>query len=331
MTGKRPDWRDEPIYRPRGHDDPERIGGFTILGLLGSGGMGTVHLGLARDGYVAVKQVLPALSGSRRFEREVENLYRLPDGIAPRARANDCTADRPWLATDYVPGCTLTDVVTRCGPLPAAMLWHLLWVLSGHLAGVHAAGIAHRDLTPGNVLLTADGARLIDFGIARAADQVNLTGVGVPGGTRGFIAPEQADGGEVTTKVDVYALGALLCHAATGEWPRGRSDVDSLRAIDPELAGIAEQCLAEDPDARSTAAELVELSRARVSERADPWPTEVMARIAVLRAFAQRPPALPTGRPVHRGRHTVLLAALVALLTGAGAAAAVVYLPRTHH
>lgn len=92
-------------------------------------------------------------------------------------------------------------------------------VVSGHLRQVHRAGITHRDLTPNNVMLTDDGVRLIDFGIARVADQINPTRTGGSAGTRGFMAPEQRRGGDVTAKADMYALGALLCYVATKTWP----------------------------------------------------------------------------------------------------------------
>ena len=295
MVEGRSDWALEPVYEPLGEADPKRVGGFELLGRLGSGGMGTVYLGLTRKGgCVAVKRVLPQLAGSRRFEGEIRSLYRLPETVTPRVRANDCTAERPWFATDYVPGCDLGRVVGRCGPLPAASLWRLLHVISVHLRAGHEAGVSHRDLTPGNVILTADGARLIDFGIARVAEQVHATATGGLAGTRGFMAPEQRDGGEATDKVDVYALGALVCFAASGSWPGETPDLEPVRRLDRELAAIVELCLAEAPGARPRAADLADRFASRAPATALPWPEAVMHRIAVLRAFADNPPKPPS-------------------------------------
>ncbi|MGH3495331.1 MAG: protein kinase domain-containing protein, partial [Sciscionella sp.] len=315
--GERPgSWATEPVYRPLGERDPRRIGEFELLGVLGTGGMGTVYLGATRHGYVAVKRVLPALAGSKQFDREIRALYAVLDGVAPRVRASDYTAQHPWFATDYVPGCTLAEVVKRCGALPGGTLWRLMRVLAGHMHQVHQAGITHRDLTPNNVMLTAGGARLIDFGIARLADQINSTRTGGSAGTRGFMAPEQLRGGEVAAKADVYALGALLCYAASGSWPRGTPDLAPLRDIDSELADVVEPCLAEDPDARPDAAELAEVARSQTSDTDTSWPAAVMERIAVLTAFAASV-ALPRSR--RRWRTAVLAGSAALVVLGVGA------------
>jgi len=316
--GERPaSWAAEPVYRPLGERDPRRIGEFEMLGVLGAGGMGTVYLGATRHGYVAVKRVLPALSGSKQFDREIRALYALHEGVAPRVQASDYTAQYPWFATDYVPGCTLAEVAKRCGPLPAGTLWRLLRIVSGHLRQVHQAGITHRDLTPNNVMLTADGARLIDFGIARLADQINSTGTGGSAGTRGFMAPEQRRGGEVTAKADVYALGALLCYAASGSWPGDIPHLAPLRDTDSELADIVEPCLAEDPGARPDAAELAESTRSQASDTDVSWPDSVLKRIAVLSAFAASPVPLRSRR---KWRVPVLAGSAALVVLGVGAA-----------
>jgi len=314
--GERPgSWVAEPVYRPLGVRDPRRIGEFELLGVLGAGGMGTVYLGATRHGYVAVKRVPPVLSGSKQFDREIRALYAVLNGVAPQVRASDYTAQYPWFATDYVPGCTLAEVVERCGPLPAGTLWRLLRVVSGHLRQVHQAGITHRDLTPNNVMLTADGARLIDFGIARLADQINSTRTGGSAGTRGFMAPEQRRGGEVTAKADVYALGALLCYAASGSWPGDTAEPARLRDVDSELADVVEPCLAEDPDARPAAAGLAESTGSHPSTDTS-WPASVIERIAVLSAFA----ASPAPPRSHRRARVLALAGSAALVVlGVGA------------
>lgn len=317
VSGERPgSWAAEPVYRPLGERDPRRIGEFELLGVLGAGGMGTVYLGVTRHGYVAVKRVLPAFSGSKQFDREIRALYAVPDGVAPRVRASDYTAQYPWFATDYVPGCTLAEVVKRCGPLSAGTSWRLLHVVSSHLRQVHQAGITHRDLTPNNVMLTADSARLIDFGIARLADQINSTRTGGSAGTRGFMAPEQRCGGEVTAKADVYALGALLCYAASGSWPGDTPDLAPLRDIDAELADVVEPCLAEDPGARPDAAELAESTGSHTSDTDVSWPASVTERIAVLSAFAASP---APRRSQRKGRVLMLAGSAALVVLGVGA------------
>jgi serine/threonine protein kinase len=284
--------------------------------------MGTVYLGVTRGRHVvAVKQVLPALAGSACFEREIDSLHRLPESVAPKVRAHDFTVERPWFATDYVPGCTVGQVVERYGPLPVESLWRLLHVIAAHLDVVHEAEVIHRDLTPNNVILTVDGARLVDFGIARLADQFNSTATSGLAGTRGFLAPEQRDGGEITTKADVYALGALVCYAASGCWPGEMLDLAPVRVVDRNLADIVERCLARTPDARPDAAKLVAETASHVPTATSAWPEPVMERIAVLRAFADNPPPPPPRR-----RAAILAGSIAVALTG-GAVVAALLLP----
>jgi serine/threonine protein kinase len=281
---------DSTIAEPLGRDDPQDIGSFRIIGLLGTGGMGEVYLGASEKGYAAVKRVRPRLVSSERFEREVGILYRVPAGVGPRVLASDGTAERPWFATDYVPGLTVDEAVRLRGPLPAEALWLLLAEASAQLRAVHACEIVHRDIKPGNVMLVRDGVKLIDFGIARAADQARLTRSGGSYGTQGFSAPEQQVGDEgVDAPADVYGLGALLLYAASGRTPGVVPDVEPLRAVDPGLAAAIEACLATSPEARPTAGELAEAARAHLSAPPPAWPVEVMSRIDSRRAFAATP------------------------------------------
>ncbi len=201
--------------------DPARIGGHRLLGRLGAGGMGVVHLGRTDAGALAaIKVILPELAEDEdfrtRFRRETEAARRVDSPWAVRLTGADTESERPWLATEFVPGPTLFDVVARCGPLPVRSVRVLGRLLSRALAAVHAAGLVHRDVKPGNVLLTADGPRLIDFGIARAADATALTATGVVVGTPGFLPPEQASGRTAGPAGDVFSLGCLLGYAATG-------------------------------------------------------------------------------------------------------------------
>ncbi|MDH6130941.1 serine/threonine protein kinase [Kitasatospora sp. MAA4] len=281
---------DSTVAEPLGPDDPQEIGSFTVIGLLGTGGMGEVYLGASDRGYAAVKRVRPRLVSSERFEREVGILYRVPFGVGPRVLASDGTAERPWFAAEYVPGLTVDEAVRLRGPLPADALWLLLAEAAAQLRAVHASEIAHRDIKPGNVMLVRDGVKLIDFGIARAADQARLTRSGGSYGTQGFSAPEQQVGDEdVAAPADVYSLAALLLYAASGRTPGVVPDVEPLRAVDADLAAVIEPCLATDPEARPTADEIVTLTHAQLPVPPPSWPLEVMSRIDARRAFAATP------------------------------------------
>ncbi|MFJ9322766.1 protein kinase domain-containing protein [Streptomyces globisporus] len=179
--------------------DPARIGGHRLLGRLGAGGMGVVYLGRTDAGALAaIKVILPEHAGDEdfraRFRREAEAARRVDSPWAVSVTGADTEAERPWLATEFVPGPTLSDVVARRGPLPVRSVTVLGRLLARALAAVHAAGLVHRDVKPGNVLLTASGPRLIDFGIARAADATALTATGLIVGTPGFLPPEVASG-----------------------------------------------------------------------------------------------------------------------------------------
>ncbi len=281
---------DSTIAEQLGPDDPREIGSFNIIGLLGTGGMGEVYLGASDKGYAAVKRVRPRLVSSERFEREVGILYRVPVGVGPRVLASDGTAERPWFAAEYIPGLTVDEAVRLRGTLPVEALWLLLAEAAAQLRAVHALDIVHRDVKPGNVMLVRDGVRLIDFGIARAADQTRLTRGGGGYGTQGFSAPEQQTGDEdVDAPADVYALGALLLYAASGRTPGAVPDVEPLRAVDASLAAVVGSCLTAAPEARPTAGEVVEAVRAHPSVPPPSWPSEVMSRIASRRAFATTP------------------------------------------
>ncbi|NBM15405.1 serine/threonine protein kinase [Streptomyces sp. GC420] len=305
--------------------DPRRIGSFTLLGLLGSGGMGRVYLGTASGRYVAVKLVLPALAEDedflRHFGHELDNLARLPQGVSARLLASDRVSQPPWFATEYIPGTTLSEALRlHGGPLPGGSLWRLLRDAADGLRAVHAAGIVHRDLKPSNVMLTLDGVTLIDFGVARASDQSRLTKSGMVIGTPAYMAPEQAVAErQLTGAADVFALGGLLARAANGRPPFGTGsgpellyrivhtepDLGELPDTDPGLCAVVESCLAKDPKSRPTAAELLDLAAGHVPSAAlpaaataataatsSPWPPAVTEQIAERAAFAARPPVI---------------------------------------
>ncbi|WBB63880.1 serine/threonine-protein kinase [Streptomyces sp. WMMC500] len=254
--------------------DPEVVGPYRVLGRLGSGGMGRVFLGRSPGGAtVAVKLVHPHFAHDdefrTRFRREVEAARRV--GGAWTAPVLDAGPDDdvPWVATGYVAGPSLSDAVAEHGPLPEETLRPMGAGLAEALAAVHGLGLVHRDVKPSNVLLTLDGPRLIDFGIARATDgTASLTASGASVGSPGYMSPEQILGRPVTGEGDVFSLGAVLVFAATGQSPfPGDSaptllylvvhEEPQLHGLTGELADLALACLAKDPAARPAPAEVV--------------------------------------------------------------------------
>ncbi|GAA3071772.1 hypothetical protein GCM10017562_43940 [Streptomyces roseofulvus] len=293
---------------PLDADDPRRIGAFRLLGVLGSGGMGRVYLGAVPGTYAAVKRVLPALAEDKdflsHFGHELDNLARLPAGASTKLLASDRLAKPPWFATEFIPGVTLNDALRlNGGPLPAGALWRLLREAGAALRTVHAAEMVHRDLKPSNVMLTGGGLSLIDFGVARAADQSRLTKTGMIIGTPAYMAPEQAVADKrLTGAADVFALGSLVLYAANGRPPfgdgsghdllyrvvHGEPDFGRLAETDPDLADLVRTCLAKKPEDRPTATELVGHADARAA--GVDWPEPVAARIAARTAFAAGAP-----------------------------------------
>ncbi|GGN85707.1 hypothetical protein GCM10011579_076810 [Streptomyces albiflavescens] len=313
-------------------EDPRRIGAIPLVGRLGSGGMGRVYLGVHEGRYAAVKQVLPSVVAEdkdflRRFGHELDNLSRLPEEATAPLLASDREARPPWFATAYVPGLTLREAVELHGhPLPADALWLLLREAASGLAAVHALDMVHRDLKPSNVMLTLDGLTLIDFGVARAAEQSQLTRTGIVVGTPAYMSPEQASGTRrLSGAVDMFALGSMAAYAVCGRPPFGddsghavlyrivheEPDLAPLRALDPELAEVVAACLDKDPEGRPTAAELAELA-ARHGPFADPpWPGTITEPLSERAAFAATVPevdelpapvpTLPSAEPEPKG------------------------------
>ncbi|MFC7963499.1 protein kinase domain-containing protein [Streptomyces cinereoruber] len=289
-------------------EDPRKIGAFRLLGVLGSGGMGRVYLGAVPGKFAAVKRVLPILAEDAdflsHFGHELDNLARLPGGANTKLLASDRTSKPPWFATEFIPGITLNEAIRlNAGPLSGGALWRLLRGAATGLRVVHGADMVHRDLKPSNVMLTGDGLSLIDFGVARAADQSRLTRTGMVIGTPAYMAPEQAVAQAVLTgAADVFALGSLLLYAANGRPPfgdgsgpdllyrvvHGEPDFGGLAEADPALAELVKKCLSKDPADRPTAAELVELTEEGAAGAA--WPEVVAARIAERAAFAAGAP-----------------------------------------
>ncbi|MFJ3901299.1 serine/threonine-protein kinase [Streptomyces sp. NPDC090025] len=285
-----------PQYRPRMNllspDDPPALGPYRLLGVLGEGGMGRVYLARSAGGRtVAVKVVRAEFAGQddflRRFAREVDAARRVRSPWTAPVLDFDISAATPWVATGYVPGPDLRAVVADDhGPLPEHTLLTLANRLALALEAVHGAGLVHRDLKPSNVLITVDGPRLIDFGIARApgavSDDAFRTRTGIVVGSPAFMSPEQARGLEVGPPSDVFSLGSVLAYAATGRPPFGGHAMGAhaqlLRVIEeePDLAGVPDgllplvrQCLEKEPGRRPAPHEVV--ARTAAGEEVRPW------------------------------------------------------------
>jgi len=244
-----------------------------------------------------VKVIRPELAGESgfrtRFAREVTAARNVSGLFTALVVDADVEGPVPWLATAYVAGPSLAEAVAGQGPLPVASVMTLAAGLAEGLQAIHAAGVVHRDLKPSNVLLADDGPRVIDFGIARAAEATMLTQTGTVIGSPGFMSPEQAEGGEVGPPSDVFSLGAVLAFAATGEGPFGSGSTPALmfRVVhrDPDIAHlpaqirpVIERCLAKDPRQRPTSGDLLaEFGEAQLAADWLPPPlTEVVGRYA---------------------------------------------------
>ncbi|MFB7330728.1 bifunctional serine/threonine-protein kinase/ABC transporter substrate-binding protein [Streptomyces adustus] len=270
--------------------DPSRIGRYRLLRRLGAGGMGVVFLARAPGGAIAaVKTVRSSYadeSGFRaRFRREVEAARQVDSRWVVPLLDADAEAETPWLATSYIPGPSLAEAVDTFGPLSPASVRVLGVRLAEALDAVHGAGLVHRDVKPGNVLLAPDGPRLIDFGIARAPEATALTSSGMIVGSPGFLSPEQAraQSGEIGPPSDVFSLGCVLAFAATGVRPFGGG----------AAAGVLLRTVYEEPDPASLPDALAPLLRACLHK--DPADRPSLARLrATLTEGTAADPAAPS-------------------------------------
>jgi serine/threonine protein kinase/ABC-type branched-subunit amino acid transport system substrate-binding protein len=268
--------------------DPAKLAGHRLLGRLGAGGMGVVYLARSTGGTLVALKVIQAEyaedTGFReRFRREAETARRVRSPWVASLVDADPEAAQPWLATAFVPGPSLGEAVAEQGPLQVRGLRVLGARLAEALREIHGAGLVHRDVKPGNVLLALDGPRLIDFGIARDPEDTALTSAGVVVGTPGFLPPEQAGGAGVPGPAgDVFSLGCVLAFAATGRPPFGTGSLDALLyrtvhdapdldGVPAELAAVVGGCLEKEPELRPAAAELAQtLMGAAPAEPAEP-------------------------------------------------------------
>ncbi|MEU1944318.1 protein kinase, partial [Streptomyces sp. NPDC020125] len=290
-----------------GAEDPRWIGEYRLLRRLGAGGMGRVFLAHSSRGRtVAVKLVQTELAQQaefrRRFKQEVRAAQRVGGAWTAPVLDADTEAATPWVATGYIAGPSLHAIVSESGRLPERTVRILAHGLTQALRDIHDAGLVHRDLKPSNILVTIDGPRVIDFGIARALETVTdgiLTRSGAVVGSPGFMSPEQVRGERVTPASDVFCLGSVLAYAATGRQPFGTAN-SGVHAVmyriaqeEADLEGLPEglrdlvtDCLKKAPDDRPSLEALLDRT-AGADDDGEPW--------------------LPGGLVAQLGRHAVQL------------------------
>ncbi|HXW44602.1 MAG TPA: serine/threonine-protein kinase [Streptosporangiaceae bacterium] len=311
------------LMEPLRRWDPEQVGSYVLLGRLGSGAMGQVYLARSPAGrLVAVKTIKTELAEEpdfrTRFGQEVAAARRVSGAFTAAVVAADSEADIPWLATVYVPAPSLSRLVRSCGPLPTAAVCWLAAGCAEALEAIHGVGLVHRDLKPSNVLVSPDGPRVIDFGVARAAERIQLTVTRGSIGTPAYMAPEQArDTRQATPASDVFSLGATMLFAATGHAPyQGETVMDVLVRLAtqaPDLTGLPDElrdlvtaCLERDPRNRPSSASIVarlapELAASEELGSA-PLPAAALALIAEYR----RAPAEAAADVADTGEETTL-------------------------
>ncbi|HUR02565.1 MAG TPA: serine/threonine-protein kinase [Nonomuraea sp.] len=258
--------------RPLRSTDPREVAGYVLRGRLGEGGQGTVFLGTSAGGQQAAVKLLHThighdLDARRHFHRELASLQRVAPFCTARVLAADPDADPPYVISEYVDGPSLQDAVRDNGVLRGADLDRLAIATATALGAIHAAGVVHRDFKPANVLLAADGPRVIDFGIARPIDATAATVSGVVG-TPAYMPPEQLSGHPAGPPLDMFAWACTIAYAANGRPPFGHEPlpavINRILNAEPELGsltgtlrGFVAACLHKDPSWRPTARQVL--------------------------------------------------------------------------
>ncbi|MEO9323030.1 protein kinase [Nocardioides sp. C4-1] len=325
---------------PLGPVDPEALGPYRLLGRVGEGGMGVVYLAVDPVGrHVAVKAIHRAFASNAeflvRFRREVAAARQVPRFCTAAVLDAELDGDVPYLVTEYVDGPSLLDDVVRSGPFDDERLMALAVGAAAALTAIHEAGVVHRDLKPANVLLSDAGPRVIDFGVASAADATAHTLTGQVIGTPAYMAPEQINGDRATAAADVFAWGGVVAYAASGEPPFGTAasipavmhrilhEPPRLDTLDVDLRAVVVAAMAKEPADRPTSRELFDRVRrlaaaegharraaAEVIEHATPagvsapWGPGPAVPTPTAAPLGPRPPAPPSAPPF--GAPTVL-------------------------
>ncbi|RAY12216.1 serine/threonine protein kinase [Actinomadura craniellae] len=325
--------------------DPERLGPYELVGRLGSGGQGTVFLARNGDRQAAVKLLHAELtadeSARARFIREIEVAKRVAPFCTAAIIDADATGDRPYIASEYVPGPSLNKLVQDQGPLTAAALDRLAVGTATALVSIHQADVMHRDFKPHNVLIGPDGPRVIDFGVARAVSGTATVTSRVIG-TPAYMAPEQLQGHEVGTAADVFCWAATMVFASCGRPPFGQDTIPAvinrvlhekpdLGDLQGPLRTLVTDCLAKDPALRPDARRVLMRLLGHDEEPRDRPAAEILTAGSEVAAELTGDATLtrglstvtaPEGRPEPRpgGRRSAVLAGIAVLVAALGLA-----------
>ncbi|GAB3871680.1 serine/threonine-protein kinase [Terrabacter terrigena] len=278
-----------PMGPPGGSGSAQRIGPYRLIEEIGEGGMGVVHLALDPRGRAVAIKVLRAhvahdADARQRLAREVETLSRIRDARVASVIDADVMAPRPYIVTRYVPGPALDEVVEDHGPMEPAQLVRVARGIAEAVRSIHACGVVHRDIKPGNVLIEDGEPVLIDFGIAHLQDDVRHTVGGLVMGTPGYLSPELVEGAAITDATDWWGWAATITYAASGRPPFGRARMDAvltrvragdvdLDGVDPRLVPLLRASLSPDPARRPHADDVLSALELYAAGRAATVPT----------------------------------------------------------
>ena len=310
-----------PIGTPSGPGADQRIGRYRLIEEIGEGGMGVVHLALDPRGRAVAIKVLRShvahdADARQRLAREVETLSRIRDARVASVLDADVMAPRPYIVTRYVPGPALDEVVEDHGPMEPAQLVRLARGIAEAVRSIHACGVVHRDIKPGNVLIEDGEPVLIDFGIAHLQDDVRHTVGGLVMGTPGYLSPELVEGAAITDATDWWGWAATITYAASGRPPFGRARMDAvltrvragdvdLDGVDPRLVPLLRASLSPDPRRRPHADQVIAALEQYAAGRAATVPTPSDGLWDAGRAGAA--PAGPGDTQVVEGRSTAVM------------------------
>ena len=279
--------------QPLTKKDPKKIGGYTLIGRLGSGGMGVVYLASKGSDSVALKVIRDAQLDDEahlsRFKREISTLETINHPNVAKILGSGVDAEQAWFAVEFANGPDLAARVKDKGALTESEWWSLAEGLLSALESVHAAGVIHRDVKPSNIILTEAGPKLIDFGIAQVTDATSVTSTGTVAGSPAWFSPEQIEGFELNSSTDIFSAGSVLTYAATGSTPWGdettmtKATVFKILKDEPDTSGLqgpqrefVESLLQQDPSARPTARNALKAAESRnsgsIAKRTPPKP-----------------------------------------------------------